>query len=136
LLGSLSNANYTISYVGANLRIISRFTNISSSEVPSDGTAIQSSEDALVKSEIGLNVYPNPFTDHLYFDLQLQADANVILEIYNINGVKLARVFNEDVKALNNYRIEYTPENVSSQILIYRVFINGKIYFTGKAIHK
>jgi hypothetical protein len=90
----------------------------------------------MAKSEIGLNVYPNPFTDRIYFELQLQSDANVILEVYNINGVKIARVFSQDVTALTNYRIEYIPENVSSQILIYRLFINGKISFTGKAIHK
>jgi hypothetical protein len=63
-------------------------------------------------------------------------DANVIIEIYSITGTKIARIFSDDVKAFNNYRIDYTTENMRTGILIYRVYINGKIYFTGKAIHK
>ena len=122
LIGSVRNSNYTITFAGANLTITNRFSRLSESEV--------------VQGDLGLNVYPNPFTDHLYFDLQMQVDANVILEVYNLEGVKLARVFSQDVKAFNDYRIDYAPENVASGVLIYRVFINGKIYFTGKAIHK
>jgi hypothetical protein len=135
LIGSVRNSNYTISFVGANFTIVSRF-GIVGTGVSSDSTTVKLTENAQVVGEIGLNVYPNPFTDHVYFDLQLQADAKVILEVYNVSGVKLATVFSEDVKALTNYKIEYAPQMVSSQILIYRLFINGKIYFTGKAIHK
>jgi hypothetical protein len=135
LIGSLSNPNYTITFVGSTLTITRRF-GIMGAEVSADSTTLKSSENGVINGEFGLNVYPNPFTDHVYFELQLQADANVILEIYNLNGVKLDRIFSEDVRALTNYKIEYTPKFVSSQILIYRLFINGQIYFTGKVIHK
>ena len=135
LIGSLNNSNYTISFVGSYLTIIRRF-GIVGTEVISDSTTLKTTENAQSNGEFSLMVYPNPFTDHLYFDLQLQEDAKVILEVYNVSGAKLATVFSENVKALTNYRIEYHPQMVSSQILIYRVYINGKIYFTGKAIHK
>jgi hypothetical protein len=147
-IGTLNNTNYTITFVGANLTITYRFfgraiNSLSTIPAVSDTTIgnglIQSEApigNEVIVNEPTLNVYPNPFTDHLYFELQLPTDGNVILEVYDISGVKRARIFSDDVKANSKYQIEYTPGNVSSGILIYRLYINGKIYFTGKAIHK
>jgi len=140
LQNNLGNGNYTITYVGANLTITKKTKGIAAKAMASDTTLTISRTpqdvNLSLQDEIGLKVYPNPFTDHLYFDLQLQNDAKVIIEIYNLSGVKLARIFSQDIKAFDDYRIEYAPENVSSGILIYRMYIDGKIYFTGKAIHK
>jgi hypothetical protein len=88
------------------------------------------------KDEFGLKVYPNPFTDHVYFDLQMKADAKVSLEIFNIKGFKVATVFSDDVKAFNYYRIEYSPVNVSSGAIMYRLIINRQLMLTGTVIHK
>ena len=87
-------------------------------------------------AEFGVKAYPNPFTDHINFDLQLRTDAKVRLEIYNINGVKVATVFNDAVVAYDRYQLEYTPDNASSGTLIYRLIINNELAFTGKLIHK
>ena len=87
-------------------------------------------------AEFGIKAYPNPFTDHITFDLQLQTDSKVRLEIYNINGTKLATVYDDMVVAYDKYQFEYTPENLSSGTLIYRLIINNEIAFTGKLIHK
>jgi hypothetical protein len=116
---TVANSNYTITYVGANLTI-------------STATAIK----PVIQGELGLKVYPNPFADHLFFELRMQTDAKVNLEIFTLTGVKLATVFSENVQAYQDYRIEYTPENVSTGMLIYRVSVNGKLFFTGKVIHK
>lgn len=43
--------------------------------------------------ELSLKVYPSPFKDKLYFDLQLKQDADVRLEMYNILGSKLQTIF-------------------------------------------
>jgi hypothetical protein len=146
-IGSLRNSNYNITFIGANLTITRRngfgntFSSYSTQNAEVNPDSLLNSESLVLqselsKSELSLLVYPNPFTDHLFFNLNAQSDAKVIVEVYDITGVKLARIFNQDVQAQNDYRIEYTPENLSSQILIYRVYVNGKIYFTGKAIHK
>ena len=87
-------------------------------------------------AEFGVKAYPNPFTDHITFDLQLKTDSKVRLEIYNINGTKLATVYDDMVVAYDKYQFEYTPENLSSGTLIYRLIINNEIAFTGKLIHK
>ena len=86
--------------------------------------------------EFGVKAYPNPFTDHVTFDLQLKTDSKVRLEIYNINGTRLATIFDDMVVAYDRYQFEYTPENISSGTLIYRLIIDEQIAFTGKLIHK
>jgi hypothetical protein len=86
--------------------------------------------------EFAVKAYPNPFTDHVYFDLQLKTDSKVRLEIYNSAGAKIATVFDDMVVAFDRYRFEYTPGNLSSSVLIYRIFIDNKMSFTGKLIHK
>jgi hypothetical protein len=90
----------------------------------------------LLSTEIGVKAYPNPFTDHVYFDLQLRTDSKVRLEIYDINGSKIATLFNDVVVAYNRYQLEYTPDNVSSGLLIYRLIVDDQIAFTGKLVHK
>jgi hypothetical protein len=88
------------------------------------------------QNEFGLKVYPNPFTDHLCFELQLEKDAKVRLEIFNIKGYKVATVFSDDVKAFNYYRIDYTPENNSTGVILYRLIIDKQLVLTGKVVHK
>jgi hypothetical protein len=90
----------------------------------------------IVLGEFGVKAYPNPFTDHVYFDLQLKTDSKVRLEIYNSTGAKIATVFDDMVVAFDRYRFEYTPGKLSSSVLIYRIFIDNKMSFTGKLIHR
>ena len=86
-------------------------------------------------AEFGLKVYPNPFTDHIYFDLQLKTDSKVRLEIFDISGTKLATLYNDVVVAFDRYQLEYTPKNVSSGILFYYLIVDGQLMFDGKLIH-
>jgi hypothetical protein len=82
-----------------------------------------------------MNTYPNPFSDHLYFEFDLNKDSEVLLELFTINGVKIATVFEGNLTA-DHYRFEYLPENVSDGVLIYRLSFNGEEMVVGKAIHK
>lgn len=86
-------------------------------------------------AEFGIKAYPNPFNDHIYFDIQLATDSKVSLEIYDVNGLKIAIVYNDIVVAFENYRFEYIPKNLSSGIIIYRFIVNGKQMYSGEMIH-
>ena len=90
----------------------------------------------MLSAELGVKAYPNPFTDHVYFDLMLQTESKVRLEIYDVTGTRIATLFNDVVLAYNRYQLEYTPENFSSGVLLYRLIIDDQIAFTGKLIHK
>ena len=98
-------------------------------------TSDQKATKSIQMDEFGLMVYPNPFTDHTYFDLQLKTDSKVRLEIFDINGTKLATVYNDIVVAFDHYRLEYTPKNVDSDILFYRLTVDGQLMLSGKLIH-
>lgn len=87
------------------------------------------------KSEFSLIAYPNPFTDRIYFDLQMQTDSKILLEIYDLRGSKLATIYNDMVAALNRYRFEYVPKNVKKGLLVYRLKVDGKLVFSGILIH-
>jgi len=86
--------------------------------------------------ELGVKAYPNPFTDHVYFDLQLNTDSKVRLEIFDVTGAKISTVFDDVVIAYNRYQLEYAPERLSSNMLMYKLVVDDKIVFTGKLIHK
>jgi len=86
-------------------------------------------------AEFGIKAYPNPFNDHIYFDLQLKTDSKIRLEIYSIDGAKLATIYDDTIIAYDKYQFEYTPENFSSGTLVYRLIVDGKLMFTGKLIH-
>jgi hypothetical protein len=78
--------------------------------------------------EIDLKVYPSPFKDKLYFDLQLKQDADIRLEIYNVLGLKLQTLYFGQIRGDNLFRYEYIPALSSSQVLIYRLVVDGKLY--------
>ncbi len=129
-IGTLANSNYSITYVGANLTITRRWWWWWSGASSSDPGP------ALVETQLGVTAYPNPFTDRVTFDVQVNTDSKVRIEIMNVLGSRIATIFNSDVTAYDKYQIEYVPENLSSQILIYRVIVNNEIMYTGRLIHK
>lgn len=119
LQNTLTNSNYNITYIGADLTI-----------------NLVTATTQINQGEFGLKVFPNPFTDHLYFDLQLNKNVKALVEIFNVSGVKMATIFSDDVKAGQIYRIEYIPDNVSIGILFYRLVTDGQVSFTGKLVHR
>jgi hypothetical protein len=98
--------------------------------------AVNDNHENALAAEFGVKAYPNPFTDHVYFDLQLRTDSRVRLEIFDINGSKIATLFDDIALAFNRYQLEYTPEGVSSKVILYRLIIDDEIAFSGKLIHK
>ena len=89
---------------------------------------------AMIQAEFGVKAYPNPFTDHVTFELQLKTDSKVQLEIYSTIGSKLATLIDDVVVAYDKYQVVYTPENFSTGTLIYRLIVDGELMFTGKLI--
>jgi hypothetical protein len=114
--------------VAGTASLTSRNVNLTSSRAADVNPVLQ--------GEFGLKAYPNPFTDNVYFDLQLKTDSKVRLEIFNIDGTKLSTIYDDCVVAFNHYELEYKPKNFSSGMLIYRLIVDGKLMFTGKLIHK
>ncbi len=60
-----------------------------------------------------LQVYPNPFTNRVNFDLTLRQDADARLEIFDITGAKLQTVYEGKVFNGQLLHLEYLPGRTS-----------------------
>jgi hypothetical protein len=74
-----------------------------------------------------LKVYPNPFNDKIYFEFMSKSDTHARLELFDATGKKLKLLFDKDIKAQTLNTVDYTPDNLSSQILFYRIIFDGEI---------
>jgi hypothetical protein len=81
-----------------------------------------------------LKVYPNPFSEKVYFEITSMTDTNARLELFDAAGKKLIVLFDKDIKAKQINTVDYSPDNISTQMLFYRIIfddevINGKISY-------
>ncbi|WP_303918335.1 PKD domain-containing protein [Draconibacterium sediminis] len=82
-----------------------------------------------------INVYPNPFTDKLYFEFSREEDAACIIELFDVSGRKLDVLFDQNIVSGKNYRIEYQADKKLPSLLFYRVQFNDEV-INGKIIHE
>jgi hypothetical protein len=83
-----------------------------------------------------LNIFPNPFSNRLYFNLQAPEDTHVLLEMFDLTGRRLATVFDQQVTANQRYDFNFTPAgDVAPGMLIYRLTVGQKVYM-GKVIYQ
>ena len=99
------------------------------------GKIITSVDEITEIAEPKVSVYPNPFSDRVFFEFDFNTDGNALLEIYDIKGSKISTLYNNRVESGVKYRIEYSPENVVPGMLLYRLVKDGRV-FQGKLIYK
>ncbi len=86
---------------------------------PSIAIYSEPADFGLVNDEIEVSVYPNPFDKETEIHFKSSQDSQAVVEIYNILGVKIAELFNDEVEANKAYTVRYEPTNdVDSQVLI------------------
>ena len=79
-----------------------------------------------VSSDPTLKAFPNPFTERLNIEFSNATDTQATLEIYSITGAKLETLFNGPVEGGVLYKVEYVPNLVSSQMVLYKLTMDGK----------
>ncbi len=89
--------------------------------------------DFTITADYEIKVYPNPFIDRISFEVELNYDSDVTLEIFNQSGIKLATVFSGKINP-GLHHFDYVPENARQGLLIYQFTINGHV-MRGKIIH-
>ena len=70
--------------------------------------------------------YPNPFNPATIINFSIPKASNVLLEVFDVLGRKVATLFDENKKA-GNYCVEFNASNLSSGIYFYRFKTSGKI---------
>ena len=64
--------------------------------------------------------YPNPFNPITSIEFQIDQNEQVMLEIYNVMGQKVATLVNERMKP-GNYAVSFEAKNLTSGIYFYRL---------------
>ena len=70
--------------------------------------------------------YPNPFNPSTTIDYTIGENGNVVLEVYNILGQKVALLVNEDMTA-GAYKVVWNAASMPSGLYFYKLQANGKV---------
>ena len=81
-----------------------------------------------------LQVYPNPFNNKLNFEFTSPVEGDVLLEMYNVIGEKIATVYQGHVLDGQRLKLEYKPNLTTRSIVFYNLIINN-LNIRGKAIY-
>ncbi len=74
--------------------------------------------------------YPNPFLEHIYFELKNAPQDNLIFKVYNLQGQLIHQ------QEISDNRFSYRHIDRSSGVFFFQVLSNGKAVSTGKIIHQ
>jgi hypothetical protein len=84
-------------------------------------TGLEKSEIEQLPQEYYLSQnYPNPFNSSTVITYQLPQSSNVVLDIYNIAGQKVATLIS-DAKPAGYHRFEWRAQNLASGVYYYRL---------------
>jgi hypothetical protein len=119
---------------GTDNYITVKTTSTTTTSTPPPGKKTASIVDPTI-TESRFETWPNPFTEKVNFNFTSPSDTRARLEIYSITGAKLATLFDADIQAGRRYEAEYVPNLVSSQMVIYRLTMNGETR-VGKLVYQ
>ena len=71
--------------------------------------------------------YPNPFNPSTTIQFGLPTEAVVSLEIYNLNGQKVAVLVDGEVKREGWHSVRFNAGGLASGIYIYRLIVDGRV---------
>ncbi|MFN5223826.1 MAG: HYR domain-containing protein, partial [Bacteroidota bacterium] len=84
--------------------------------------------------DLSVRAYPNPFTQKASIEFSLtNAVENAVVEVYTLNGTKVATLFNGSVEAEKSYIVELDGANLAPGIYVYQVNTGNNVY-TNKLI--
>ena len=87
----------------------------------------QSSVDNVVPKQFELiGNYPNPFNNSTVFKFYLPSTGNVTIDVYNVNGQRVATAYNGICNEGTN-NVSFTSDKLASGIYIYRIKTSSNI---------
>lgn len=116
---------------GGNLVVHSGFN----TEPEPTAEAPKGKNKSAIIPENSFNVYPNPFSDRLFFEFSREDATNATLDLYDAVGRKLELLFDQRIEAKQTYRVEYNPNGLSTNMLFYRITFDNEV-INGKMIYR
>jgi len=77
-------------------------------------------ENSDVKNKFDIAVYPNPFKKQINICLNLKEQSNINLEVYNLAGKKVAKIYNSNLAA-GNHQLSFSDNNLPDGIYLIRL---------------
>ena len=81
-----------------------------------------------------IQAYPNPSSGPVSFEFMVDADARVIMDLYNTSGARIATIFNADVQAGMSQTVQF-DNSLPNGLYIYILRWNNE-RLTGKLVIK
>lgn len=83
--------------------------------------------------------YPNPFSEKMFIEFEIQQTFNINISIYNISG-QLIKVLVDETKTAGNYRILWDATNsdgshIENGVYFYKCMLNGKQFDSGQILY-
>lgn len=93
-------------------------------------------DDSFADNSYKANVYPNPFIDELFMDINIPENGELLIELVDIQGRIVSTIANSDVEA-GNYKVYWRKdtENINYGLHIISIKLNGKLYEHIKVLH-
>lgn len=114
--------NYPCSGGETDLVKVDNSNNLSA-VISMNGTASANEE------QFSISAFPNPFIDNVGIYYNLNTDAKVKAEVYDISGKLVTTLFDGNQKT-GNYNLTFTPKNFGSMsgIFIVKLAVNGDVF--------
>jgi hypothetical protein len=89
-----------------------------------------STNTSALDASIKMGVFPNPFIDATKISYSISNSANVTLEVFDIQGRKVATLENNAAKNAGSYNVDFSAESngLSAGMLIAKLTVNGQVY--------
>ena len=81
-----------------------------------------------------VKVWPNPFVSQLNFKFSNSEATHAVVELYDMNGAKVDRLFDSYIQADEEIKLQYIPTNLISGFYMYRLQL-GKNVIIDKIIY-
>lgn len=82
--------------------------------------------------QFSVNVYPNPFRDHMRLQVDLPQNGNLDIQVFNVDGRLVENLYSGQMPA-GSHTMPWVPESLDPGIYFYRVLFNYSTV-TGKII--
>jgi hypothetical protein len=78
--------------------------------------------------DMEISIYPNPFSDKAFIEFTAAENAKVTIEMYAVNGNSLGTLFNNEVEASQQYKVEVDASGKPSGTYYLIIRTNSKVY--------
>jgi len=86
------------------------------------------SGSAIGDDKISISAYPNPFTSSATIEFELINTANVSVEVFDLNGKKVADLYKGTAEAGLSYQVQLNGNDLPPGIYLYRIIAGDTMY--------